>query len=77
MTSACHSLKGLLRDLVDVPSVLDTWLYGLTADSRRVRPGMAFLAFAGGGRFLDACARCRSAWRFRGASGFRQHAAGL
>ncbi|TDT37884.1 UDP-N-acetylmuramoylalanyl-D-glutamate--2,6-diaminopimelate ligase [Halospina denitrificans] len=47
MTSVCHSLKGLLRDLVDVPSVLDTWLYGLTADSRRVRPGMAFLALAG------------------------------
>lgn len=47
MMAACYSLKSLLRDLVDVPSVLDTWLYGLTADSRRVRPGMAFLAIAG------------------------------
>ena len=47
MMAACHSLKDLLRGLVDVPSVLDSWLYGLTSESRRVRPGMAFLAFAG------------------------------
>lgn len=47
MMSACHSLKSLLRDLVDVPAVLDAWLYGLTSDSRRVRPGMAFMALAG------------------------------
>ena len=47
MMAACHSLKSLLRDLVDVPAVLDAWLYGLTIDSRRIRPGMAFLALAG------------------------------
>lgn len=47
MMSACHSLKSLLRDCVEVPSVLDTWLYGLVADSRRVRSGMAFMALPG------------------------------
>lgn len=47
--SACHSLKSLLRDCVDVPSVLDTWLYGLVSDSRRVRPGTAFMALPGAG----------------------------
>ena len=46
--SACRSLKALMRDRVEIPSVLDVWLHGLTSDSRRVRPGMAFVALAGG-----------------------------
>ena len=47
MSQVAHSLKNLLRDRVAVPSVLDVWVHGLSADSRRVRPGDAFIALAG------------------------------
>ncbi|WP_077528649.1 UDP-N-acetylmuramoyl-L-alanyl-D-glutamate--2,6-diaminopimelate ligase [Vreelandella utahensis] len=47
MSHVAHSLKNLLRDRVAIPSVLDVWVHGLSADSRRVRPGDAFIALAG------------------------------
>lgn len=47
MSHGAHSLKSLLRDRVDIPSVLDVWVHGLKADSRRVRAGDAFFALAG------------------------------
>ncbi|MYL26663.1 MULTISPECIES: UDP-N-acetylmuramoyl-L-alanyl-D-glutamate--2,6-diaminopimelate ligase [Halomonadaceae] len=49
MSHVAHSLKNLLRDRAAIPSVLDVWVHGLSADSRRVRPGDAFIALAGSG----------------------------
>ncbi len=49
MSSASRSLKTLLRDRVTIPSVLDVWVHGMSADSRRIRAGDAFLALAGSG----------------------------
>lgn len=49
MSRVTHSLKTLLRDRVTVPSVLDVWVHGLSADSRRLASGDAFLALAGAG----------------------------
>lgn len=49
MSRAAHSLKTLLRDRVTIPSVLDVWVHGMSADSRRLRAGDAFLALAGAG----------------------------
>lgn len=40
-------LQGLLESMVDVPSVLDVTVHGLSIDSRRVRQGDAFIALAG------------------------------
>ncbi len=42
-----RTLQNLLSSLVDVPSVLDVTVHGLTADSRSVRQGDAFIALAG------------------------------
>jgi len=42
-----RTLQNLLSSLVDVPSVLDVAVHGLTADSRTVRRGDAFVALAG------------------------------
>ncbi|XOZ33500.1 UDP-N-acetylmuramoyl-L-alanyl-D-glutamate--2,6-diaminopimelate ligase [Halomonadaceae bacterium KBTZ08] len=47
MSHGAHSLKSLLRDRVDLPSILDVWVHGLIADSRLIRPGDAFVARAG------------------------------
>ena len=47
MSRVAHSLKNLLRERVAIPSVLDVWVHGLSADSRCVRPGDAFIALAG------------------------------
>ncbi|MEQ6886851.1 UDP-N-acetylmuramoyl-L-alanyl-D-glutamate--2,6-diaminopimelate ligase [Salicola sp. Rm-C-2C1-2] len=47
MSQVAHSLKSLLRDRVDIPSMLDVWIHGLSADSRQVRSGDAFMALAG------------------------------
>lgn len=47
MSQVAHSLKSLLRDRVAIPSVLDVWIHGLSADSRQVRSGDAFMALAG------------------------------
>ena len=49
MSRVAHSLKTLLRDRVTIPSVLDVWVHGMSVDSRRLRPGDAFLALAGAG----------------------------
>ncbi|MGM0449201.1 MAG: UDP-N-acetylmuramoyl-L-alanyl-D-glutamate--2,6-diaminopimelate ligase [Pseudomonadota bacterium] len=49
MSRAAHSLKTLLRDRVTIPSVLDVWVHGMSADSRRLRSGDAFIALAGAG----------------------------
>lgn len=44
-----RTLQNLLSALVDVPSVLDVAVHGLTVDSRTVRRGDAFVALAGAG----------------------------
>lgn len=41
------SLSVLLNDIVDIPSVFDVAIHGLTADSREVKPGDAFVAISG------------------------------
>lgn len=41
------ALSALLAGVVDLPSVLDVAIHGLTANSRRVRPGDAFVALKG------------------------------
>lgn len=41
------SLNHLLTGIVDVPSVFDVTIHGLTADSRKVQSGDAFVAIAG------------------------------
>lgn len=41
------SLSVLLNDIVEVPSVFDVAIHGLTVDSREVKPGDAFIAVSG------------------------------
>lgn len=41
------TLSSLLRDIVDVPSVLDCRLFGLALDSREVHKGFLFIALSG------------------------------
>ncbi|BES72683.1 UDP-N-acetylmuramoyl-L-alanyl-D-glutamate--2,6-diaminopimelate ligase [Marinobacter nanhaiticus D15-8W] len=41
------SLSVLLNNIVDVPSVFDVALHGLTTDSREVKPGDVFVAVSG------------------------------
>jgi len=52
-----QSLKFVLRNLVEVPSVLDMQVAELSADSRAIRPGDAFVALPDAegdtGRYLD------------------------
>lgn len=52
-----QSLKFVLRNLVDVPSVLDVRVADLSADSRAIRPGDAFVALPDGqgdtGRYME------------------------
>lgn len=51
------SLNSLLSPIVDVPSVFDVTIHGLTADSREVKSGDAFIAISGAttpaDRFVD------------------------
>lgn len=44
-----NTLSSLMRDTVAIPSVLDVRLHGLSADSRELRQGDAFIAVAGAG----------------------------
>ena len=44
-----RTLQSLLESMVEVPSVLDVTVHGLTIDSRRARRGDAFIALAGPG----------------------------
>ena len=52
--SHAQTLKSLLVDIYDVPKALDAQIYGITMDSRKVKPGDLFIGVSGIAHNADA-----------------------